>query len=273
MSRVHSFLAILIFVSTSLVASSVVDEKIQNLLGEKAYAKNRAFIDAITKPKSNYLVGSSRVDTLKLVRVLKENGLLNIFFNSPQEFSISFKTSSKPNLFIKIVNDTLVNIGYYKYTTKEASYSQDEFLWRVAMVSEYASDPTVLIDELAKNGVRVVDIVRQNQANWIYELDMSSARVDTTKIDDEVRLKRSLYAHWVEVSGVDTLSVETSFSNNWHPYIAYFDSELNLLETKKIDSKVTSLRLEIANGASYMKVADMYDMKNLRDDLILKPIR
>jgi hypothetical protein len=102
---------------------------------------------------------------------------------------------------------------------------------------------------------------------------MSSARVDTTKIDDEVRLKRSLYAHWVEVSGVDTLSVETSFSNNWHPYIAYFDSELNLLETKKIDSKVTSLRLEIVNGASYMKVADMYDMKNLRDDLILKPIR
>lgn len=265
----------LFFLSLNLLFGDIVDEKIKSLVDSSTYAKNKAFIDAATSPKSDYLRGNNEVDSIKLIKTLKDNGILKLFFKSPKELSISFKTKSNPNFFVKVMNDSLVNIGYYKYITQEADYNGEDFVWTISLVSEYITDPIVLNEELKKSGSMIVDVIRESETKWIYVVDMESAKLNIASLlqVDEYRLKRSLYAHWLDVSGVKKLQISSSALNSWYPYIAYYDRSLNLLSVQKIDSKTANLTLDIAPKCAYIKISDLYSLKNVKDDLVLKPIR
>lgn len=271
---VKRFLALL-FLSTTFIFADIVDEKIKSLIDTAVYTKNKAFIDAATTPKSDYLRGSEEVDSIKLIKTLKDNGILKLFFKAPKELSISFKTKSNPNFFVKVMNDSLVNIGYYKYITQEADYDGEDFVWTISLVSEYITDPIVLNEELKKSGSMIVDVIRHSETKWTYIVDMESARLNVVSLlgVDEYRLKRSLYAHWIELSGINKLQISSSALNSWYPYIAYYDRSLNLLGVEKVDTKTSNLTLDIHPKCAYMKISDLYSLKNVKDDLVLKPIR
>lgn len=270
------FIALLLFNTNALASdSSVVDDKIQNLVNSDIYKKNRQFIDVITTPKSEFVKEDGSANTLKIIKILKDNGILKLFFKTPKELNINFKTSSNPNFFIKVMNDSLINIGYYKYITQEASYDGDGFIWRVSLVSEYATDPVVLNEELKKSGSKIVDVIRISDTEWTYIIDMKNARLSVVELskEDEYALKRSLYAHWLDVRGLSELKISSFGSNSWYPYIAYYDISLNLIKVQKVDVKTQNLSIEIEPSCAYIKISDIYSLKNIKEDLILKPVR
>ena len=88
---------------------------------------------------------------------------------------------------------------------------------------------------------------------------------------EEVKLKRSLYAHWLNVSQIDRLRIYSSSRNRWYPYIAYYDNSLHLLKVIKRDSRRRNMILEMPSGACYMKISDIYTLKNIKDGLVLTP--
>ncbi len=65
-----------------------------------------------------------RVNSVKVIETLKENGLLDLFFNKPVEIELKFKTNGSALFFVKIIGDTLRNIGYYRFVTKSSSYNE-----------------------------------------------------------------------------------------------------------------------------------------------------
>ena len=251
----------------------ILTSKIKTFIDIDVYKQNKAYVDMIFSPKSEYIIGQ-RVNAVKVVETLKENGLLNLFFKKPRELKLSFKTSGSPIFFVKIMGDTLRNIGYYQYVTKESNLDSSEFTWKITLNSEYATDPLILQRELDKSACKIVDIQRNASDDWSYSIDMSEGYLNVQELNatQEVQLIRSLYAHWLDVSKINKLKIYSSVRNDWYPHISYFDSSLHLLKVEKKDKKTSRIILTIPSTAKYMKISDLYTLKNIKDSLILTPI-
>lgn len=247
--------------------------KIKTFIDNSVYENNKAYIDIIFSPKSDYYT-QDRIDSVKIVETLKENGLLNLFFKKPSELKLSFKTSGSPLLFVKIMGDTLRNIGYYRYVTRESNLNPSEFTWGISLTSEYATDPLILQRELQKSGCIIVDIQRNSPTDWSYTVDMRDGQLslDSLKAAEQSILKRSLYAHWLNISKIKKLEIISSNRNAWYPYITYYDSSLHLLKVIKKDKKTRKIILNIPRYAEYIKISDIYTLKNIKDELVLNPV-
>jgi hypothetical protein len=273
---VKYFLLIALLFSFSLADDvsndDALTQKIKTLINTNLYERNKAYINIIFSPKSRYYSGD-RVNSVKVVQTLKENGLLDLFFKKPKELNLSFKTSGAPLFFVKIMGDALRNIGYYRYVTKESTLNSSEFTWTISLTAEYATDPLVLQKELQKSGCNITDIERSSATDWLYVIDMRKGYLNLRKLykGQEIKLKRSLYAHWLDVSNISKLKINSSARNRWYPYIAYYDSSLHLLKVVKRDTKRRSISLNIPSGAKYIKISDIYTLKNIKDGLVLTP--
>jgi len=246
--------------------------KIKTFVSEASFEKNRDFIKLIFSPEIDYY-RQDRVDVVKLVETLKENGLLNLFFDKPQELKLSFVTSGSPLFFVKIMGDTLRNIGYYRYVTSESNLDASGFTWTIVLNAEYATDPLILQKELEKSGCGVIDITKNSPTDWKYSINMSEAYLNILALvsNEEMKLKRSLYAHWLNVSAIQNLSIKSSFRDAWYPKISYYDQQLHLLKVIEKDRKTRDLELIMPKGAKYIKISDMYTLKNVKDNLMLMP--
>ncbi|MBU0719842.1 hypothetical protein KJ877_00725 [bacterium] len=258
--------------SDETAQEDILTQKIKTFIDANVYEQNKAYIDIIFSPRSEYLNGE-RVDAVKVIQTLKDNGLLNLFFKYPSELTLNFKTSGAPLFFVKLLGDSLRNIGYYRYVTKASNLDSSEFTWTISLLSEYATDPLILQKELQKSGCNIVDVQRNSSANWTYVVDMTDGHLNIQSLQngEEVELKRSLYAHWLNVSNIKTLKIKSSRRNDWYPYIAYYDSSLHLLQVIKKENKMGRITLRIPKYAKYIKISDVYTLKNIRDALVLNP--
>ncbi|MDF1877036.1 hypothetical protein JHD47_04340 [Sulfurimonas sp. SAG-AH-194-L11] len=254
------------------VSENPLTLKIKSFLDEETYTQNSDFINVIFDPDTIFYE-NERVDSVKVVQTLKDNGLLKLFFKHPSELKLNFKTSGTPLFFVKIMGDTLRNIGYYRYVTTASNLDASEFTWNIALTSEYATDPLVLEQELQKSGCKIIDIERNSAYEWTYVIDMDKGFLDIEILDPrEIHsLKRSQYAHWLNISKIKALYISSSRRNSWYPYISYYDASLHLLKVIREDKIYHNIKLNIPQNAKYMKVADLYTMKNIRDELILEP--
>lgn len=272
---VLSFLLLFSFsFSDELVESedNNLTQKIKSFLDKDIYEKNKSFVDIIFEIESDFYQ-NERVDVVKVVETLKENGLLNLFYKSPQEIQLNFKTSGSPLFFVKLMGDTLRNIGYYRYVTTASTLSSSEFTWSINLTSEYATDPLVLQTELNKSGSNIIDIERLSATEWTYVVDMGKSFLNLIELEksQEIKLKRSLYAHWLNVAKIEKLKIVSSRRNTWYPYIAYYDASLHLLKVIKEDERYNKINLVIPKEAKYIKISDLYSLKNVKDELTLYP--
>lgn len=260
-------------IEDSLVAEDPVVSKIKSFLDTQAYEENVDFINVIFDPKSDFYK-NERVDSVKVVETLKENGLLELFFKTPRELTLNFKTSGSPLFFVKLMGDTLRSMGYYRYVTTASHLDASEFTWNINLTSEYATDPLILETELNKSGCRIIDVERNSQTQWTYVIDMASGflNIKELKSDEELNLKRSLYAHWLNVSKVNSITIKSSRRNRWYPYIAYYDASLHLLKVVKSSEIAQEIDLDIPQGSKYIKISDLYTLKNVRDELTIYPV-
>jgi len=258
--------------TTSQEREDFLTHKIKSFIDLDVYDKNRKFIEIIFSPKSKYYA-NERVNVVKVISTLKDNGLLNLYFKKPKELNIHFKTSGSPLFFVKLMSDSLRNIGYYRYVTTASNLNNAEFTWSISLMSEYATDPQILQKELLKSGCKIVNIERNSPTDWVYTVDMVSGylNIQTLEAEKEVKLKRSLYAHWLNSSKIKELRITSSSRNNWYPYIAYYDRKLHLLKVIKQDDKCKDMFLNIPKCAKYIKISDIYTLKNVKDELILYP--
>jgi len=256
-----------------MIVEDSLTTKIKSFLDDDTYDNNKEFIEIIFDPRENYFV-NERIDVVAVVKTLKENGLLKLFFDKPQKITLNFKTNGSPLFFVKLMGDALRNIGYYRYVTIASTRNSSEFTWSINLTSEYATDPIVLQTELDKSGCKIVDISRNTAREWTYVVDMGKGYLNLTTLEDrqEVRLKRSLYAHWLNSANIEKLQITSSRRNNWYPYIAYYDSSLHLLKVIKEDHRRGSILLNIPKRAKYIKISDLYTLKNVKDELVLSPI-
>jgi hypothetical protein len=243
-------------------------QKIESLVGRTDFDKNRAFIEIIFTPSEAYFV-NDHLDVVKVVQTLKENGLLNLTYEKPQPLELTFTTNGSPMYFVKLMGDTLRAMGYYRYATSESRLDNSTFYWKIILNTKHATDPVTLRDELRKRGCDITDIIRENRQAWSYEINMSDAHLELAPLEggEEVVFKRSLYAHWLNVSKVKRMTVWSFRGNNWYPYLAFYDSSLRLLKVYKRNKKSWQVTVNPPRDTAYVRISDLYSLKNIKDGL------
>ena len=188
--------------------------------------------------------------------------------------TLTFETNSNPLLFVKLMSDTLRSIGYYRYMTTYSKRDDSGFVWQITLKSEYATDPISLRHELLKRGCDIADVVKESDTQWFYTVDMSNAHIEAEEVapQQELQLKRSLEPHWLVVKEVKKLQITSLGSNRWHPYIVFFDKKLHLLKVYKRDSKTWQIRISMPKNGYYIKIADLYNLKNIKDGLRIEAL-
>jgi len=252
----------------SVCAESILFAKIKNLIGESLYAQNRSFIEIIFSKEDAYMRNGA-LDVVKVTQTLKENGLLMLFYSEPRSVELTFSTNGTALFFTKLMEDTLHEMGYYRFLTREATLDAHGFVWKISMTSEYAIDPMILRKHLQKRGCGIIDIDRKSKTKWHYAIDMSEAKLGVKELTHGERhvFKRSLYAHWLDVSGVKKLHVWSLKGNRWYPNIAFYDKNMHLLKVYKQERKTLYKAFHLPKDTFYVKLSDLYSLKNIKDGL------
>jgi len=257
---------------TPLSKPERLDEKITSFIGEESFARNRDYIHIIFS-KVDSFYDKENINVVKVVETLEENGLLHLFFEEPQQYEMTFHSTGDPLFFVKLMGDTLRDIGYYRYVTKESTNDESGFEWKISLEAEYVTDPVLLRKELATRGCEIIDIVRVSAVDWHYNIDTSKAHLKADKLvsGKKKKYKRLQYAKWLDVEKVKRLSIKSHRANFWYPYIAVYDSSLRLLKVIKEDKETKQFTLELPQESRYIRVSDLYTITNIRYGLEFSP--
>lgn len=248
-----------------------LQEKVRSLLDESTFNTHKKLIDLIFKNEKQFYK-NNHIDIIKVTQTLKENGLLKLFFTSPQKIDLEFHTNTNPTLLIKIVSDSLTSLGYFRYFVTESKHAKAGFSWKISLTSEYAVDPTLLRQALQKRGSKIMDIHRKSKRDWIYYLDIKNGYLDVPELflSQEMRLKRSNNEYWLNIKGGKRVIINSNQSNFWYPYISLYDASLNLLKVYRRDAKTKKLTMHLPDNAMYIKITDLYHPSNINKGLKVK---
>jgi hypothetical protein len=203
------------------------------------------------------------------MRTLKENGLLKLFFTSPQRMQLTFKSRTNPIFFAKIMNEALHLLGYTRYLLTNSSSVNGDVIWEIALTSEYAIDPLLLNQMLLRFGSKIEAIDRIDPYTWEYGIDTSNAflRAVELQVNERKVIKSSLKAIWINAEQGNSVRLQSIIGNRWYPYIALYDQSLNVIKVINRDKITHSLNLSLPRGTKYIKLADRYQLSNMKQGI------
>jgi hypothetical protein len=260
----------LLLLSVALHAGSLFKE-IENTIGKNSYIANKKIITVLFKDTARFY-NHGQVDYPKVLRVLKENHLLNVKFSRSSAITLSFATRQKyPVAFIELVRSTLTDLGYSRIDVQKVIHDKSGFMYKISVYSDSAPDPIMIAEHFAKKRARIVRIKRFSLSNWRYFVDISHLDLVPEKLPykKKIHLSKPLEPYWINVENVKVVLLESAKANRWHPRIVFYDRFLNILDNVSKDRKSYNLRLEVPRDAMYMKVSDLYTLDNLRRGLTI----
>jgi len=230
-------------------------------------------INMLFKDKLAFYITNEQLDYMSILKTLKNNGLLKLEFGMPKNVNIEFRTNADAVKSLKILNETLKSMGYYYYFTKSIDFnsSTQALVWSINFKSEYALDPLLLIKELKLKSCKIVDIQRQNNSFWIYQIDTTNANItEAIKLenDEKVNLQKPLKPYLLQINSNSTkLQVISRHLNHWFPYIVFYDKHLSILKIIKKKRFYRSYKTSIPKNTKYIKIDDLYTLINIKRGL------
>ena len=257
--------------NVTLTPKEMLDAKIVSFIGDDSFARNQDYIHINFKNVDAFFI-NKHINVVKVVEKLEGSGLLHLFFKEPQQYEMTFHSTGDPLFFVKLMGDTLRDMGYYRYVTKESVRDEKGFEWKISLEAEYVTDPVLLRKELATRGCEIVDIVRVSSTDWHYNIDTKNAHLKALQLKNgqSHKYKRLQYATWVDVKYIKQIRIKSHKANHWFPYIALYDSSLRLLKVIKKDKESRQYLLDLPQETRYIRVSDLYTITNIRYGLEFK---
>lgn len=242
-------------------------------MDQDKFAIHQKLISKIFQDRDSFYLADGRVDLLKVTQTLKNNGLLELFFSTPRELHINYKTESAPFVFTKMISDSLKALGYYYFMTQSARLDKGVYHWRIVYDAEYNLDPTIFIAEIEKRGGVVEDIRKNSATDWDYHIEVKEAKILEAReieLNQRVELSRPVDDYWVAFTQPGRMKVTAGNFAIWHPYIVLYDKELNILKIYRHDEKKKSITIRVPDNARYSKITDIYSVNNIKNGLTIQ---
>ncbi len=260
-----------LLLSTSLLYADLLEQKISGLISSHAYERNKRFIELLFAKREEFFT-SGRVDFAKVTQRLKENGLLSLTFAAPKELSISFRTSSSALLFAKSLSSSLQSLGYYYFAPQKAEYQGGIFTLDIAMTTEHAIDPTLLIREFEKRGYLVADMKREREDRWSYLLELVSPKIPEAQPlapKAQSELVRPNGEYWLDLSEHSGMLVFEPAMAGVHiyPVVTLFDSSLRIVSTHTPAERNHNFSVSVPYGVRFVRLSDLYSPANIKSGI------
>ncbi|MGB6327827.1 MAG: hypothetical protein WBF48_02775 [Halarcobacter sp.] len=259
--------SLILFVSLN---ASGFNEKIINIIGYDEYKQNKGLIDHLFSNEGAYYKNGS-LNYINVMQRLKDNGLLGMGYNEPQDLNITFKISHDPIKSLKIISDSLKALGYYHYFTKYLVYDENSSLtWTIKLRTEAAIDPLMLSRELSTYNCEFIDIRKEGYTKWVYTINTSNSIISQAVLittGEKVDFRKPLKPYFVKIQKASSVNILSKPGNQWFPQVVFYDRHLNILNIVKEDSKHNNLQLEIPEETKYIKIEDIYTLSNIRRGL------
>ncbi len=255
--------------------AGAVDNKVRSLVDEQNYLTHQRLIDLIFQDRDSFFLEDGRLDVIKVVSTLKENGLLDIFHQgAPRDLQATFRTGQSPTLLLKVLSDVLSDMGYNFYIPAHMQMDAYRFEWTIAYRSDHAIDPVLLARRLARYGVTIDDI-NKKQDTWLYDLSaLDPALPDAQPLiaddDEPLTLLSPQGEYWVALDEAGhKLGMRRRTGALWFPYATFYDRDLRILSIHILEHGVRTFAPEVPEGAAYLRLTDNYTTENLRHGIVL----
>jgi len=251
---------------------SILTNKIKNIVGDRDYSIHNHLINNFFKNESKYIV-NGKINYLKVFKVLKQNGLMDLKLKKPQMIEICFITKQNSFKAYKILRHTMQVLGYRYVITKSITTDKKNNLeWVVSIKTEYMLDSYMLILELLKNSCTVIDVTKVKDLNWTYTLDFKRAKLEEARVIplfERVIINKPLKPIMIKSSDADKLEVISRVLNRWYPHIIFYDVNLNVLDTIKNNKITKKLKIKIPKKTVYIVIKDIYNLVNIKRGLTI----
>jgi hypothetical protein len=252
----------------TLPASEAIEEKIAALVEEKSLKTHRKLLDVLFQYEDEFVDESGNADVIKIVKVLKENGLLRIFYKEPTRIRAKFISDMYPLFMMKALSDSLNKLGYHYLLTNQLTRDANRTEWTIVYNSEHAIDPLMLSEELEKYNIGIDNIVnRKNDWEYLLKTD-KPVLLETHKLvsdDNATTYNDPRGEYWFHVDeNASKAIIKSRYPDLWHPYIICYNANLNILKIYKRDRSTRSLKLTLPQSTTYLKLTDMFTSDNLK---------
>ncbi len=261
----------LFLLASSVLFANLVDDELKDILGQNSYQSQKKFLNILFKNERLFYTGNS-VNIHKILRVLDKNFLMKLDFQRTNELHLSFATKQENSLiFMKLVQESLNALGYSHISSKKVMKDSSGFMWKLTLNASSAINPLLFGNELKKRNCHLSKVKRYSNTNWRYNIDISNIDIVTKEVDfnKKVILKKPLIPYWLYIYRAKTLAINSSRANSWHPYIVFYDSDLNIIDIIKKQRKSYNEQLRIPQNAKYVKISDIYTLENLKRGLTI----
>ena len=247
---------------------SLLKTKIDALVDDQNLKTHKKLLDVLFQYEDEFVDSDGNVDIIKVVKVLKENGLLKIFFDNPVTLKAKFVSDMYPLFLMKAISDSLNKLGYHYILTHELLRDQNRTDWTIIYNSEHAIDPLSLSEELGKYHIRI-DTIVNNETLWEYFLTSNDpVLLDTQQLlidNNMTAFNDPRGEYWFQVEENATQAhIKSQYPDLWYPYIICYNKDLNILKIYKRDRSTRSLKLRLPQATKYLKLTDMFTSENLK---------
>jgi len=249
----------LIFFATFLFAST---QAIKDLIGNKYYTYKNLINQTIPK-------NASLEET---ILALKENGLIDLFFKYPRIFKTTFIFKDKnPQLDTKILYDVLKNMGYF-YFYPSAIDNSSNYVISIEMKSKHYIDPLEFLREMKNYNCNVLRI--QKSSRYFYTINCQNATLNAKPLTDEIQnLSNPSGEYWIYPNNFRKIYIKTSTLDKWHPYVVFYDDNLNILNIISSSNIKRTLISKIPYRCQYIKIKDNFSKENIKRGIFIKGIK
>ncbi len=262
-----------LFLNLALYADSL-DDIVLNIMGEKSYQINQNFVNRLFANKTKFVFAEGQdkqVDYYKVIKTLKDNGLLSLSLQKPTEIKIGFKAKTKPIFLTKAVSNVLSAIGYSYFTISKAKYTKGDMFLIFSLVAESGVDPEVVLSEFKKRGIEAIKVVRKSRSDWFYELKVSYSNIVNSTIlkhDDRFDLKNISGEYWFSTSSAGMMSILKKDTRiGWSPRIVLYDKDLQILEIVTQNDFAASAEINITDETAFVMVTDLNNPARLKSGI------
>ncbi len=258
----------LIFLISITLYSKSIDTAIKDIVGKKEYSAKKKLIDILFKDKDLFVSGDY-LDYEKILQKLRDENLLNLKKTS-SPLRVAFTTKQKNlQIFIKVIKDTLLSLGFNDIYTIKSIRRGRKFVWIVSLGNTYMLDPLLFAKSMKEKNIFIEDMKRYTDTNWNYVLNIEEAIVVPKKLEynDMIKLQKTLSAYWINIKDSKKVQIQSSVNNSWHPYVVLYNKDLKIISSIRKNRSTGKLELNIPADAAYLKIDDFYTMKNIKDGL------